>query len=230
MHKLNYVFICSLASICLFSSGCQKSSGAVWEDTKTIGRYINRKGKLLWKKDIDSRMIESEEEFRGPAEEEFVALQDEDLRVQQAEHIVAQPKETPGSAGSQIPSISQFQKPSKDLSSIFSSLYFHTDQHNPKNQEDYAVLDRVSTYLKGHPGVYVFIEGHCDERASEAYNLSLGSRRANAIRNLLIKRGVNSNQVYTISFGKEMPKDPGHTKASWAKNRRAEFRIYHKTR
>ena len=230
MRKVNYVFIYSLASMFLLSTGCQKSSGAVWEDTKTVGRYINRKGKLLWKKDIDSKLIESEEDFRGPSEEEFVALQDDDLKVQQAELIVAQPKETPGQAGSPIPSISQFQKPSKDLSSIFTALHFNTDQHIPKDQEDYAALDRVSTYLKSHPEVYIFVEGHCDARASEAYNLALGSRRANTIRNLLIKRGVNSNQVYTISFGKEMPKDPGHTKAAWATNRRAEFRIYHKNR
>ena len=86
----------------------------------------------------------------------------------------------------------------------------------------------MATYLKRHKNTYIFIEGHCDERASEAYNLSLGTRRANYIRNVLIKYGVNPQQIYTASYGKERPEELGHGQKVWAKNRRVAFKIYNK--
>ena len=82
--------------------------------------------------------------------------------------------------------------------------------------------------MKKNPNVYIFVSGHCDERASEAYNLALGTRRANTLRSLLVKKGVNPNHIYTISFGKEMPVDLGHTAEAWSKNRRVEFKIFQK--
>ncbi|PCI91855.1 hypothetical protein COB11_08045, partial [Candidatus Aerophobetes bacterium] len=70
---------------------------------------------------------------------------------------------------------------------------------------------------------------HCDERASEAYNLSLGTRRAGHIRTLLVKKGVDPNHVFTTSFGKEIPLDLEHNREAWYTNRRAEFKIYKKS-
>ena len=74
----------------------------------------------------------------------------------------------------------------------------------------------------------MYVEGHTDERGPEAYNLSLGTRRANSVRTLLIQKGVDLNQVHTISYGKERPDDNSHTPDAWSKNRRAEFKIYQK--
>ena len=94
MKKLSWAF--ALSAAVLFT-GCQSNSNTVWEDTKTMGRYLHRKGQLLWKQDADSRMIESEDEFVGPQEEEYVPLKDEDLKTQFADHSIPQPKEVPGS-------------------------------------------------------------------------------------------------------------------------------------
>ena len=83
--------------------------------------------------------------------------------------------------------------------------------------------------MKDNPDLYVFAAGHCDERADEQYNLALGTRRAHFVRNLLIKKGVHANRIYTISFGKEMPVDLGHNEIAWKKNRRVEFKIFDKS-
>ncbi len=199
----------------------------VWEDTKTMGRYLKRKGKLFWRKDSDSRMIGAAEEFAGPIEAEFIPLREEDLQAQII-NAVAQPAESPGVEGSGIPSIEHFSNPSPELSSLFKIIYFNTDQHILREKGDYELISRMADYMKKNPKMYVFISGHCDERASEAYNLSLGTRRANAIRSLLVKNGVSANHIYTVSFGKEMPVDLRHNPDAWAKNRRVEFKLFKK--
>ncbi|MBF5059431.1 OmpA family protein [Candidatus Neptunochlamydia vexilliferae] len=222
MKKLSWI----LAALLL--SSCQNNSNTVWEDTKTVGRYLHRKGQLLWKDDVDSRMIESADEFAGPQEEEYIPLKDADLKTQFADLSVPQPKAVPGAIGSPVPSIEKFVKPAAHLADLFQNLYFNTDEHVLRSRGDYTVIENIAAHMKKNSGLYVFVAGHCDERASEAYNLALGTRRANSIRNLLVKRGVNPNHIYTISFGKEMPADLGHTAESWAKNRRVEFKIFDK--
>ncbi|MCB1058951.1 MAG: peptidoglycan-associated lipoprotein Pal [Calditrichaeota bacterium] len=71
----------------------------------------------------------------------------------------------------------------------------------------------------------VTIEGHCDERGTNEYNLALGERRARAAQRALEAEGIASSRIRTISYGKERPADPGHNETAWAHNRRAEFRI-----
>ena len=93
MKKPSLYFFSFLLTSSFLITGCQNSSGAVWEDTKTVGRYIQRKGKLLWRKDVDSRMIETADEFTGPNEEEFITLKDEDLKTQFANFTIPQPIE-----------------------------------------------------------------------------------------------------------------------------------------
>lgn len=219
----------SLLILAILLAGCQNTTANVWEDTKTIGRHINRKGKQLMGKDIqESKLVSNIEDFKGPVDEEFIPLRAEDLASTTSEITVPQAKTSPGEKNSFVPSIEQFKNPNDRLSTIFSTIHFQTDEHMLRNKEDFAALNRMAEYMKNHKDVYVFIAGHCDERASEAYNLALGTRRANAIRNLLIKRGVDSNRLFTISYGKELPIDIGHNHTAWSKNRRAEFKIYHR--
>lgn len=225
MKKQSWAFVLSAAALL---TGCQNNANTVWEDTKTMGRYLHRQGQLLWKQDVDSKMIDSEEEFVGPQEEEFIPLRDADLKTQFADHSIPQPKEIPGALGSSIPSIEQFVKPTSHLATLFQNLYFNTDEHTLKDKEAYGNVAAIAEHMKKHSNLYIFVAGHCDERASEAYNLALGTRRANTIRNLLVKRGVNPNHIYTISFGKEMPAELGHTADVWSKNRRVEFKIFEK--
>ena len=83
-----------------------------------------------------------------------------------------------------------------------------------------TVISHWAEGLIAHPDLVVIVEGHCDERGSREYNLALGDRRANAVRELLIAMGVGPSRIGTISFGKERPAVAGHTPEAWAANRR----------
>ncbi len=85
------------------------------------------------------------------------------------------------------------------------------------------VLKNKSLILGKYSGVSVTIEGHCDERGTNEYNLALGERRAESAKNFLVSLGVNSSRLKTISYGEEKPLDAGHDESAWAKNRRAHF-------
>ncbi|MEM9878393.1 MAG: peptidoglycan-associated lipoprotein Pal [Pseudomonadota bacterium] len=82
------------------------------------------------------------------------------------------------------------------------------------------VLTRQATWMRRFPAVSIRIEGHADERGTREYNLALGSRRANAVKNYLVALGVSDSQVDTISYGKERPAALGSGPEAWAKNRR----------
>ncbi|MBX7258193.1 MAG: OmpA family protein [Candidatus Hydrogenedentes bacterium] len=84
-------------------------------------------------------------------------------------------------------------------------------------------LQKKSEILKGYPGLRVQIQGHCDERGSQEYNLALAETRAQTVRAHLEQLGVPSTQLMTISYGEEMPAVVGHDEVAWAKNRRCEF-------
>jgi len=77
--------------------------------------------------------------------------------------------------------------------------------------------------MQGHRLSAVTVEGHCDERGTDEYNIALGERRAEAARNYLVTLGVGGNRLTTVSFGEEKPFDPGHNEEAWAKNRRDHF-------
>jgi peptidoglycan-associated lipoprotein len=78
-------------------------------------------------------------------------------------------------------------------------------------------------FLNANGSVRVQVEGHCDERGTNAYNMVLGERRATAAKQYVTTAGVSAGRVSTISYGEERPLDPGHNEAAWAKNRRAHF-------
>ena len=82
-------------------------------------------------------------------------------------------------------------------------------------------LDRQAAWLRQYTDVIVTIEGHADERGTREYNLALGDRRANAVKNYLVALGISGDRVLTISYGEERPEDPAHNDAAWAQNRRA---------
>jgi len=88
------------------------------------------------------------------------------------------------------------------------------------------VLDKDIEWLKANATVRVQVEGHCDERGTEEYNLHLGERRANAVKQYMGKNGIDATRLFVISYGKDRPVDPGHTEAAWSKNRRVQFSRY----
>ena len=82
-------------------------------------------------------------------------------------------------------------------------------------------LKRQAAWLKQYGGTTVTVEGHCDERGTREYNLALGERRANAVKNYLVALGVDASRIVTISYGKERPEALGHNEAAWSQNRRS---------
>ena len=85
--------------------------------------------------------------------------------------------------------------------------------------EAQQILQRQADWLSHYPGVTVTIEGHCDARGTEEYNLALGERRANAAKNVLVAAGISPSRIQTISYGKERPIVLGSTEADYAQNR-----------
>ncbi|MEA2237950.1 MAG: peptidoglycan-associated lipoprotein [Thermoanaerobaculia bacterium] len=83
-----------------------------------------------------------------------------------------------------------------------------------------SALTASATWLKNNAQYNLLIEGHCDERGTEQYNLALGDRRANQAKEYLVTLGVDAGRIRTVSYGEERPFDPGHDDAAWAKNRR----------
>ncbi|OGP62726.1 MAG: peptidoglycan-associated lipoprotein [Deltaproteobacteria bacterium RBG_13_47_9] len=124
-------------------------------------------------------------------------------------------KKTPGIEGEVIES------------SLLRDIHFDFDQYDIR-PGDKEILKATATLLKKYPSIKIQIEGHCDERGTLEYNLALGERRANSVKNYLLSLGIPDDRISTISYGKERPVDPGHYEEAWAKNRRAHFIILSK--
>jgi peptidoglycan-associated lipoprotein len=168
-------------------------------------------------------MLSSDEEFIGPYDE-FIPLNDSDLRglARNTDMALPQPKGIPGANG--IPALDQFYSPSDAFGIQF--VHFETDEHILREKADIQMIHQIAAYLRKNPSHLLLIEGHTDERASASYNMALGMRRANHIRQLLVKSGVDLNRIYTVSRGKEQPIALGHTPPDWKQNRRGEFKIF----
>jgi peptidoglycan-associated lipoprotein len=101
-------------------------------------------------------------------------------------------------------------------------VFFDYDQAT-LTAESSNLLQKKADFIKKHPEVQITIEGHCDQRGSSDYNLGLGQRRADSVKNYLQDLGIAGNRLATVSYGKEQPLDPGMTEAAWARNRRGHL-------
>jgi len=101
-------------------------------------------------------------------------------------------------------------------------IYFDFDKSDlkPETQE---ILKGKAGWLRNNSGESVIIEGHCDERGTNEYNLALGDRRAQSAKNFLIDLGIARSRLTTISYGEERPADPRQNETAWSKNRRDHF-------
>ncbi|RMF83721.1 MAG: peptidoglycan-associated lipoprotein Pal [Nitrospinota bacterium] len=161
---------------------------------------------------LPSPVPSSQEEGRGLPEEEVA---EERLLSEQIAQGFAQPiplvTGTQGTEGG--PDASPLQK-----------VYFEFDKAT-LTEEAKRTLQENAAWLRQHPEVKVQIEGHCDERGTIEYNLALGDRRAQAVKEYLVSLGIAPTRLVTVSYGEERPVDPGHNETAWAKNRRAEFKV-----
>ena len=87
------------------------------------------------------------------------------------------------------------------------------------------ILNSKADYLRTNPDITITVEGHCDDRGKDAYNIALGGQRAELVKIFLVDLGIGTNRLNTVSYGEEQPIAMGHNEASWAKNRRAQFVI-----
>ncbi len=103
-------------------------------------------------------------------------------------------------------------------------IYFEYDKATllPAARE---LLKKKAQWLRANAEAIILIEGHCDDRGTNEYNLALGERRARNTKTYLTDLGISSSRLTTISYGEERPVDPGQTEEAWAKNRRAHFEI-----
>ena len=104
------------------------------------------------------------------------------------------------------------------------NIYFAFDDASLSEQARNRLREKAR-WLRKNTDATVIIEGHCDERGTEEYNLALGSRRAESVKDFLVNAGVEASRLITISYGEEKPAVEGHNPEAWAKNRRVEFRI-----
>lgn len=124
---------------------------------------------------------------------------------------------TPTISDSDLDSVDIAQKNLRDIYFDFDSYELRADQR--------ATLEANASWLMANTSYKVIIEGHCDERGTDEYNLALGDRRANAARSYLQHLGVATERLSTISYGEAYPVDPGHHESAWSKNRRAHFGV-----
>ena len=104
------------------------------------------------------------------------------------------------------------------------NIHFDFDKYDLKPKA-MMILDEKAAYLREHPEVRVLVEGHCDDRGTNEYNLALGDRRANSAKNYLVRSGVAESRITTISYGEEQPVCMEQTESCWWKNRRDAFQI-----
>ena len=214
----------------------QRSSDDVWNDTQSAGRHVARGVKTLAGFHGESRQINDRGEFTGDdvqpgARGDYEGFEDDpNLQLRVSEGQALQPRETPGEDGSSIPGIEAFKDPALDpeLAELFRNVHFEYNSSLIKGDENLTIIANVADWLKSHPKVYIFVEGHCDNRGPAAYNFALGANHSNAVRNLLIKEGVVYDHVFTISYGKERPLREGDDEEIWRVNRRGQFKVYEK--
>ena len=168
-------------------------------------------------KKAEELAAERERTARGEAER---ALKEKELREKEEaakkefeKSLVA--KKTPGIEGEVFES------------TLLKDIHFDFDKYAIR-PGDAEILKASAAVLKKYPSVKIQIEGHCDERGTNEYNLALGERRANSTKDYLLSLGISKDRLSAISYGEERPLDPGHNEEAWAKNRRAHFVILSK--
>jgi peptidoglycan-associated lipoprotein len=158
----------------------------------------------------EAARLEAERAAKEAREKELARIREEEARKAREEFeksLIA--KKEPGIEGE------VFQ------SRLLKDIHFDFDKYDIRPR-DAEILNGNAALLSKYPTIKVQIEGHCDERGTNEYNLALGERRANNTKKYLISLGISQDRISTISYGEERPSDPGHNEEAWTKNRRAQ--------
>ncbi len=169
---------------------------------------------MLFTVSCAKKQVETAEETAAPMEQAQPDTSAEDAAAEQArleaERLQAEQEEQ--------------QRMAAQDAFLNEDIYFEFDSSAllPMAQD---VLAQKAQYMRAMSDMSVTIEGHCDERGTDAYNLALGERRAQSVKDYLVNLGIPASRLDTISYGEERPVDPGHNEEAWAKNRRAHFTL-----
>ena len=152
----------------------------------------------------------------------------EQMEAQQAAQEAAAAREAQmaqkGEAEQQREEAAMMAEEARMRAFVEENIHFDFDKYDLKPKA-MMILDEKATYLREHPEVRVLIEGHCDDRGTNEYNLALGDRRANSAKNYLVRSGVAESRITTISYGEEQPLCMEQTESCWWRNRRDQFQI-----
>jgi peptidoglycan-associated lipoprotein len=207
MSKKGFIVIVLILWVGLLFAGCPKKTVVKEEpSTKKAEEAIAEREKAA--------RLEAEKEAR---EKELARIREEEAKKakeKEFERSLVAKKEA-GIAGEVFES------------KLLKDIHFDFDKYDIR-PGDAEILKENAALLMKYPKVKIQVEGHCDERGTNEYNLALGERRANSAKRYLISLGISSDRVSTISYGEERPLDPGHNEEAWAKNRRGHFIILSK--
>lgn len=158
----------------------------------------------------------------GCAKKEVV--KDEALMAQEEKAAEAQAAEKEALSREQEEAQAALEKRERLLqeAAAFQDVHFDFDKYDLKPEAREMIREHAD-WLLTNSEFQVILEGHCDERGTREYNLALGERRSESVRDYLLNLGIDTGRLTTISYGEELPLDPTHTEEAWAKNRRVHF-------
>ena len=220
MGRKSLAWVILILCFGLIATGCPKKTVKTDE-----GAITNREDAATAAANEKAARETAEREKAERAGREAARIKEEDARRTAAEKeaekqkkefeksLVA--KQTPGIEGKVFDS------------TLFKDVYFDFNKYDIR-PADSGILKENVAHLAKNSTVKIQIEGHCDERGTVEYNLAQAERPANSVKKYLVSLGIAENRLSTISYGKEMPLDPGHNEEAWGKNRRAHFVVLSK--
>jgi peptidoglycan-associated lipoprotein len=167
------------------------------------------------------QVITEEEAVEAPAkveeEKPVAAAKEEEAKVERLKELEAAKKEEPAKIDEEKAWMER-----RAAKFEAEAIYFDFDKSFIK-LEYRPILNEKAAFLKDYPEMRVRIEGNCDERGTNEYNLALGERRSNSAKNFLVSWGIAADRIEIISYGEERPRGLGHNENSWSQNRRDDF-------
>ena len=199
--RMIMVGIVVAAMLCL-AQGCARKNVS-----QTQGAGMAGQAGMDMTQDGQGQGMAGDKETMTPEEMSEYALQEKERQEQMASEAAQAEK-----------------KRSQAVQNLQDRIHFAFDSYELR-LEARQTLKAKAEILDRYPKLEVIIEGHCDERGTDEYNLALGERRARAAYEFLVLLGIDPDRLSIISYGEERPLDPGHNETAWQKNRRCEFRL-----
>jgi len=229
--KKNITFLLIVLSVLTIFVGCQKPPKAERELAEkafrdaSVGKDCDRENYLAAEELLNRAREEYNNKNYNKAKELFLAVKqksDEIIEYYRTHPDECLPKKKVVEVEDDDDLIER-SDPATDPNMEYPTIHFDLDDYTIR-YEDQSKIDLIARWMRNFPERVVRIEGHCDERGSRDYNMSLGENRASSVKNRLIQLGIDSGRINIVSYGKERPVDTRSNEEAWFKNRRAEFK------